>query len=253
MNAQNRRKKILEELEKNRAVNITELAEWLDVSSMTVRRDLNRLAEQGIVTLVHGGAVLNMGTTALQTMNFREKKRRLEKNHIGRFCAQLIKESESVFIDCGSTTKGIAEALTNRNNITVLTNSLPVMNVLTSAKNNKLISVPGEYVDSIKGFVGQMAVDFISQFQIDIVFIGVAAFDLEHGMSSPSIMDAGVKRALLRQARRKILVLDHSKFGVNSFMTFGAAADIDMIVTDQGVDANLVEAIRHAGIEIVLV
>lgn len=248
-----RRNEILDYLKKNNSVNITELAEILNVSSMTVRRDLNLFAEQGIVTLVHGGAVLNHGATLIHNMAFREEKLRKEKNYIANFCANLIHEGSAIFIDCGSTTKEIAEAILQKKNIVVMTNSLPAANILSAAKNIKLIMLPGIFREKPQGFFGQMTSAFISNFRIDILFLGADGLDILRGATSPDIMDGETKRSLVKQARRVVLVIDHTKLGYGSFMTVASLQEIDTIVTDKEADLEMIEEIKKQGVEVFLV
>ena len=134
MRTKERRQVILTRLENDKNLRIVETAEAMGVSTMTVRRDLQRLAEQGIVTLVHGGAVFNEGTVAMPTVAAREQKMRQEKNTMAAYCAGLIKEGNAVYLDAGSTAKAIAELLLERSNIAVLTHSLSVMNILAAAR-----------------------------------------------------------------------------------------------------------------------
>jgi DeoR/GlpR family transcriptional regulator of sugar metabolism len=253
MQTKNRRKSVLEALQKNKSVSISDLAEQLDVSSITIRRDLNRLAEQGIVTLIYGGAVLNEGTAAIASVMVRERRSQTEKSHIAAFCAELIKESNSVYIDGGSTTKNIAEAVMDRKNIVVLSHSLAVMNVLANAKDIQLISVPGVYMGAKKGFYGQLALDFISNFQLDIAFLGVSGLDIENGITGPDLDDAQIKRILIKKAKRKVIAVDHTKIGKKCFVKACDIRDIDILVTDKQADKKIIEKIRRMDVEVVLV
>lgn len=248
-----RRKEILDQLEKSSSVNITELSEILDVSSMTIRRDLNLFAEQGVVTLVHGGAVLNRGAAIMHNMPFKEEKLREEKKRIASFCANLVNEGSSIFIDCGSTTKEIAEAILQKKNIVVMTNSLPASNILSTAKNIKLIMVPGVFRDKAQGFFGQMTSEFVGNFKFDILFLGAEGLDIKQGATSPDIVDAETIRSLVKQATKVILVIDRTKLGVCSFMTVATLKEIDTIVTDKDADSELIEELRNQGVEVFLV
>ncbi len=253
MQTKNRRKSVLEELQKNKSVSISKLAAQLDVSSVTIRRDLNRLAEQGIVTLLHGGAVLNEGTAAITSVMVREKRLLTEKSHIAAFCAELIKEGNSVYIDCGSTPKSIAEAVMDKKNIVVLSHSLAVMNVLANAKDIQLISVPGVYIAAKKGFYGQLALEFISNFQLDIAFLGVGGLNLESGLTGPDIDDAQIKKVLIKKAKKKVIAVDHTKIGKEYFVKACDISDVDMLVTDKQADLHMIEKIRRMGVEVFLV
>lgn len=253
MQTKNRRKSVLEALQKNKSVSISDLAEQLDVSSITIRRDLNRLAEQGIVTLIHGGAVLNEGTAVIASVMVRERRLQTEKSLIAAFCAELIKESNSVYIDGGSTTKSIAEAVMDKKNIVVLSHSLAVMNILANAKDIQLISVPGVYMGAKKGFYGQLALDFISNFQLDIAFLGVSGLDIENGITGPDIDDAQIKKILIKKAKKKVIAVDHTKIGEKYFVKICDIRDIDILVTDKQADKKVIERIRRMDVEVVLV
>ena len=253
MKTTKRRKEILDQLEKNNSVNITELSEILDVSSMTIRRDLNLFAEQGVVTLVHGGAVLNRGAAIVHNMPFKEEKLREEKKRIASFCANLVNEGSSIFVDCGSTAKEIAEAILQKKNIVVMTNSLPACNILSTAKNIKLIMAPGIFREKTQGFFGQMTSEFISKFKIDILFLGAEGLDIKQGTTSPDIVDAETKRSIVKQATKVVLVIDHTKLGFSSFMTVATLKEIDTIVTDKDADPEMIEELKNQGIEVFLV
>ncbi|MGL5269474.1 MAG: DeoR/GlpR family DNA-binding transcription regulator [Selenomonadaceae bacterium] len=253
MNVRSRRQAVLEDLKETGVVNINELAARLSVSSMTIRRDLRRLAEQGLVTLVREGAILNSGAASLYNLTLREKKEQTEKGRIGRYCADLIKEGNAVFIDCGSTAKAIAEAITTKKNIVVLTNSLPVMNILGNNKNIRLISVPGVYVEANQGFWGELASEFLRRFKLDIVFIGAWAIDVESGIMTPDVSAAQTESVLLKQGRKTVVVIDHTKLGTSALIQIGEFDDIDLIVTDRNADEKILAEIRSKGVEISLV
>lgn len=253
MHPRARRKFILDELQKAQAVNYTELANQLEVSTMTVRRDLSYMSEQGIVTLVHGGAVLNQGATTIYSLKMRENQQAEEKNRIGSYCANLVKESDCIFIDSGSTPKTIASALLERKNIFVMTNSLPVLNILSNVKNIKLLAVPGIYTDVCRGFTGQTTSDFIRDFNIDILFVGVSALNIEQAMMTSELMDANTKRSLIRQAKKVILPIDHTKLNSSSLITFGQLSDIDLVVTSKEANKDFIKNLRYHNVPVELV
>lgn len=253
MHTKNRRQTILQHLEKEKKLSIADMADCLQVSSMTIRRDLHRLSDLGIVTLVHGGAVLNEGAASLSAVGAREQYMQKEKNTIAAYCANQIKEGNAIYLDTGSTIKGIAEAILDRQNIAVLTHSLPVMNILATARRLQLISIPGIYNIDTKGFFGDMARRMIQNFQIDIAFLGISAIDTENGIMSPDFFDQSIKLALLERAQRKIIAMDHTKIGHRSFTKVCSLKDIDMIVTDKQADPDFVTRVQRMGIEIIQV
>ena len=165
MKASARREEILKYLEANHTGYTADLCRELNVSAMTIRRDFEFMASQGLVTLIRGGAALNHGTAVIYSLKFRQTQLPLEKQRIAERCAAMVSEGNAVFIDCGSTAERIAEALRGKKNITVLTNSLDTAQVLSTAKGIRLIMVPGEFNEDIRGFNGLLTTDFIQRFR----------------------------------------------------------------------------------------
>lgn len=250
MHTRPRRIRILETLTAQKTVSIKALAEQFEVSSMTVRRDLRRLAEQGVVTLVHGGAVLNEGTTSIAAVDTRLTQMQEEKFHIGKLASSLVKEGNAVYIDAGSTAMGIAEALAERRNIAVLTHSLPVMNILARAKDVQLISIPGIYHPEYKCFLGELTQRVIHSFHIDIAFLGFSSVDMKEGLTTPDLRDAAVKREILQQTKRAVMAIDHTKIGRVALTKVADLNVIDVILTDSEADADFVARARRMGIEV---
>lgn len=237
-------------LKERRRVTIEGLAKDLEVSTMTIRRDLRRLADEDIVTLVHGGAVYNEGGAYLPALTVREKTMRREKSAIAEYCAQQIPEGSAVYLDNGSTTVEIADALRGKQNIAVLSHSLPVLNILSHAKNIQLISVSGIYEPRAKGFFGDLALRMLRQFRIDIAFLGVTAVDAEDGVMSAVFYEQALKKVLVERAKKKILAIDHTKIGGSSFLKVCDLHEIDGIVTDKFADATFITKAKRMGIEV---
>lgn len=237
-------------LKERRRVTIEGLAKDLEVSTMTIRRDLRRLADEDIVTLVHGGAVYNEGGAYLPALTVREKTMRREKSAIAEYCAQQIPEGSAIYLDNGSTTVEIADALRGKQNIAVLSHSLPVLNILSHAKNIQLISVSGIYEPRAKGFFGDLALRMLRQFRIDIAFLGVTAVDAEDGVMSAVFYEQALKKVLVERAKKKILAIDHTKIGGSSFLKVCDLHEIDGIVTDKFADATFIAKAKRMGIEV---
>ncbi|WP_288312451.1 DeoR/GlpR family DNA-binding transcription regulator [uncultured Selenomonas sp.] len=250
MQTRQRREQVLMVLKERRRVTIEGLAKDLEVSTMTIRRDLRRLADEDIVTLVHGGAVYNEGGAYLPALTVREKTMRREKSAIAEYCAQQIPEGSAVYLDNGSTTVEIADALRGKQNIAVLSHSLPVLNILSRAKNIQLISVSGIYEPRAKGFFGDLALRMLRQFRIDIAFLGVTAVDAEDGVMSAVFYEQALKKVLVERAKKKILAIDHTKIGGSSFLKVCDLHEIDGIVTDKFADATFIAKAKRMGIEI---
>lgn len=253
MNTRSRRKFVLDTLESQKSVQVKELADTLDVSAMTIRRDLRRLADMGMITLVHGGAVLNEGTATLMTVKARATRMTQEKNTIAAFCAGMIKEGNAVYLDAGTTTMEIADALKKRQNIAVLTHSLPIQNILAETEKIQLISMPGIYETAFKGYFGEMTCRMIRTFRIDIAFWGISSIDLQSGIMTPDFRDQSLKLALLEQARKNVAVFDHTKIGHVSFTQVCPINAISTIVTDKLADKDFIDAAKRKGVEVVQV
>ena len=253
MQTKERRRNVLQALERKKTIYLSELAEDLSVSTMTIRRDIRRLADQGIVTLIHGGAVLNEGAAFLPSVNVREQRMKQEKDHIASYCASLIREGNCVYLDTGSTPQAIAGAIAERQNIVVLTHSLSVVNILVHAHHLQLISMPGTYQEEAKGFFGEMTQRIVGEFQMDLAFFGACGVDTVHGMMAPTLYDKAMKQAVMAQSRKKVLAVDHTKIGIVAFAKVCALAEFDILVTDKRADKDFVDYARRHGVEVVQV
>ena len=253
MNAAERRKEIMEYLEQNQEAYTASLCQRMSVSAMTIHRDFAYLARQGLITLLRGGAALNHGAAVLHSLQLRQTCQPEEKRRIAAYCAGLVKEGESVFIDCGSTALCIAEALRAKKNVLVLTASLDAAQILSAMDGIQLIMVPGVFAKPLRGFTGQMTVDFMRRFFVDWMFLGANGLDSVQGLSSPDYTDAETKRALLRQARRLVVAADHTKLGQSCFEIIAGLSEIDRIVTDRGAERDVVKDFTDQKIEMILV
>ena len=152
MHTRERRSALLAALKEKKKVTVAELASAFDVTTMTIRRDLKRLADENIVTLVHGGAIYNEGGTTLASVGVRALLNQQGKSQLGRYCASLVQEGNAIYLDSGSTCMSIAAALAGRRNIAVLTNSLAVMNILAGSTGLQLFSMGGIFDHGTNGF-----------------------------------------------------------------------------------------------------
>ena len=252
MNAIERKRYILNELQRNGSVVITDLAERIQVSSMTIRRDLNAMAEDGMVTLEHGGAVLNNGSLFEFNMSFKSEINATEKQRIAAKCMEYINEGDSIFLDAGTTPNEVAVLLRGKRNISVLTHSLMVANTTANMRNIKLIMCPGEFRENSMAFLGPLTDDFIQHFQIDTLFLSLEGIDLNDGLSVVDVQDGHTKKVLVEKAKRVICIADHSKFNKSFFYKIAPVADVDLVVTDTGLDAATQELFRQNNVPLVL-
>lgn len=252
MNAIERKRYILGELQRNGSVVITDLAERIQVSSMTIRRDLNAMAEDGMVTLEHGGAVLNNGSLFECSISFKNEINVAEKQRIAAKCLEYINEGDSIFLDAGTTPNELAALLRSKRNISVLTHSLLVANTAANMRNIKLIMCPGEFRENSMAFLGPLTDDFIQQFQIDTLFLSLEGIDLVDGLSVVDVLDGHTKTVLVKKAKRVICMADHSKFNKSFFYKIAPIADVDLVIADEGLDEATRELFRQNNIPLVL-
>ncbi len=251
MKVTTRRENLLCEIKENRHINFSELAAKFKVSEMTIRRDLQELADEGIITLVQGGAVLNEGGKAVApNVSARGRERIDAKILIGEICATIIKEGNVIFLDTGSTTLSIARALISRKNIAVITNSLPILNVLSANNDIQLFALAGIYYPMLSGFYGGMTVRHLKTFHVDAAFIGIPAVNFEQGLMTNDGKDCDLKQAALEVSRKKILVTDHTKFDNKTFLKVCDINVLDKIVMDVEPDEKFLRRAQKLNIEI---
>lgn len=252
MNSIERKKAIIQALKINGSVNISELAEELHVSGMTIRRDLNQFSKEGIVTLTHGGAVINTGALFEFGINFKQDENVSEKRAIAKHCAALAKEGDSVFLDAGTSVKEIAGMFINKKNIVVLTHSLMAANILSIAPCIRVIMCPGEFRETSMAYMGPLTDEFIKRFKIDLLFLGVEGVDLKSGVSVPDILDGATKKTLVEKAEKIICAADHSKFNKSFLYSVAPLNKLHAIVTDSGIDPEIAETYRANHINLII-
>lgn len=243
-----RRQQILLELKLRPHVRISELAERLNVSSETLRRDFDALSEEGLVARAHGGAsVRTQGH--YPGLDERKGERLKERQRIGKLAAELVQDGETVMVDSGSTTMEFARALAFRGTqCTVITNSIPVAMTLGHGAAQVLIC-PGEYLPAESATIGVDALDFLARFNVDHCMIGASGFTAD-GPCEAVRGFASVKRMMLRRASRRNLLIDSEKFGRNGLAQVGDLSGLDTIISDALPPAEMLNIIKTAGIRV---
>ena len=217
---------------------VDELAIRLDVTTQTIRRDLNELCERQILSRVHGGAVIS---SSLEDISYGARKQlaAVSKRAIGEAAAALIPDDASLFIYIGTTAEEVAWALTQHKRLFVITNNINVAMALYANPGINVV-VSGGPVRSVDGaVVGSATVDMIRQFKVDYAVIGASALDESGTLLYFDPLEVAVSRAIIENANKVILVCDQSKFGHKAPVRGCALADIDIFVTDQMRSATL--------------
>ncbi|WP_323765238.1 DeoR/GlpR family DNA-binding transcription regulator [Marinovum sp.] len=245
-----RRGQILLELKLRPHVRISELARGFNVSTETVRRDLDALAEDGLIARAHGGASAP-AQGHYPGLDERSTARIAEREWIGRRAAELVTDGETVMIDSGSTTIQLARALAFRGTrCTVITNSIPVAMTIGHGAPD-VVLCPGEYLAAESAVVGTETLEFLSRFNVDRCMIGASGLS-EEGPSETVRGFGAVKRMMLQRAAKRHLLIDAGKFGRRGLARVGEMADLDSIVVDCRPQGRLLAAVDGAEVEIVV-
>lgn len=208
------------------------LAEVLDVSEETIRRTAKSLARADLVQRVHGGVYL-VNTEAEASVFSRLGRRSTEKHKIAEATAALVPDGSCVFLDVGSTTAFVAQALRDHEKLTIVTNSLTVAQALVNRNGNRVFLAGGELRHAEGAAFGTEALDFIRRFFFDIAIMSVDGISLNAGFLLRGSQEAALARTAISQAGRKIVVADHQKFGQNAPLIACEPDSIDILVTDQ--------------------
>lgn len=246
-----RHKLIVEIIEQRNSVTVTELCERLDVSDVTIRRDLRLLEDEGLLKRVYGGAVSRRGRSYEPPYLVRTAANIEQKVAIGKEAAQLVQKGDSIAIDIGTTTHELAKCLVGTPNLTIITASLPIAAVLAEAPNIRLIVSGGIVRNQEHSMIGHIPVDTFQKFHLDKAFIGIGGLDLDAGLTEYNLEDALVKQAIIRSAEQVIVVADGTKLGQSCFASVAPLSVVDMLVTDVNAPPEIVEALGDLGIKVI--
>jgi DeoR family transcriptional regulator, fructose operon transcriptional repressor len=242
--AEERQLFILELARREGRVDAGVLAEQLSVSAETIRRDLSALERQGVLRRTHGGAI------PLQRLGFdpvlmtRASSMVEEKTRIGEAAVAYLPAEGSILIDGGSTTATLAESIPGDRPLTVLTGALPTALTL-AGKDNLTVLMPGGAIRRRSlCLVGPWADRDLSEVCVDTAFIGTNGLSVERGLTTSDQAEAVTKQAMIKAARRVILLCDHSKIGADDFYRFASLSQVDVLITDSGLDPDLAEDLR---------
>lgn len=246
MLARERQSYILERVRRHGAVKVSDLTRALSVSDMTVRRDLDLLARQGLVDKVHGGATSpSLTSTDEPGFDAKSSRERTEKDAIARLAAQMVRPGCAVGLSAGTTTWTLAQQLLEVPGITVVTNSVQIATVFWNAPDpSQTVVLTGGIRTPSDALVGPVAVAALRSLNLDIVFLGVHGMDARTGFSSPNLLEAETSRALARSARRLAVVADHTKWNVIGISTIAALGEADVVVTDDGLAVDAMATLQ---------
>jgi DeoR/GlpR family transcriptional regulator of sugar metabolism len=240
-------------VEQRGRVTVTELSEQFEVSEATVRRDLEELDGRGWIQRTHGGAVRIERATREPPMMQRINESRIEKQRIGQAAASLVQDGETIFLGSGTTVLEVARHLPQDMRLTVITNSLPVVNELTDRPNVEMIVIGGMLRQTELSMVGHIAEQAVREFRADRVFMGMRAIDARHGFTNDYLPETMTDRAVLDIAPQVIVIADHRKFGRVSSVLVGPVTAAHLVITDGATSPECIAELRELGIEVMQV
>ncbi len=250
-----RRKRILELLEKDGPVTTTELERRLNVTGATIRSDLREMEREGAIVRFHGGAAL-ADQSRLNSPNENYMRRSVmhvaEKIAIGRAAAKLVSEGETIFLDSSSTTFHMIPFISHLENLTIVTNGIHTAMEIQRYSNFRTVLVGGVLRSHSGAIEGLLCEDMLRKISGDSYFVSGNGFSLAAGLTGHNFYELELKRRFAEKSRRRIALVDSSKLCNDSTSSFIPSEQVDVIITDSGIAPDQVRRIREAGIEIIV-
>jgi len=249
-----RKNKILELLKANKQVSTQELEEELDVSGATIRNDLAQLEEKGLIERIHGGAVLpdEKNTSSFRSFHKRSEKNVQQKKAIGKVAKDYIKSGQTIMLDASSTILYLLPYLTNCEKLTVITNGIYTALEVKNEEDFNVILLGGimrPNSGSVEGLIGGCMLDDISA---DTMITSSHGFNVDSGLTDFNFYEVELKKKMVAKSDKLIALVDSTKIGHTSAAQFAKANDIDLLITDSGIDDEEAVKIREAGIELLI-
>lgn len=238
--AKTRQKKIHQLVQAKGFETIENMANVFDVTPQTIRRDIKQLSQKGLLRRYHGGAG---SVSSVENVAYNERMVLCleEKQQIARMLAQKIPNRASLFINIGTTTEAVAQALCDHKQLRVITNNLNVAAIMSANKDFEIIVAGGLVRYRDRGIIGEATIDFIGQFKVDYGIIGISGIDSDGTLLDFDYREVHAARAIINNSRKVYLVADHTKFGRNAMVRLGNINEIDAIFTDRDIPSDLKE------------
>ena len=246
-----RRNEILEKLQTDRRVVVSELSQLYDVSEETIRRDLEKLVNDGYAIKSYGGAVINENINIELPFNIRKNRNILGKQHIAELVTEFVNDGDSIMLDASTTAVYIAKALQEKGkkNLTVITNSIEIIIELFDVQDWTILSTGGVSRDGSFALVGPQTDRMLSSYHVDKSIISCKGIDMSAGVTDSDDLHANNKRTMLKAAKEKILAIDSSKFDRVAFTEIGALDELTTVVTDEKPEDKWLQVFKDSGIQ----
>jgi DeoR family transcriptional regulator, fructose operon transcriptional repressor len=247
-----RQRAILERLEQTARVEVTDLSKILGVSEVTIRKDLQELEQLSLLKRVHGGAISTHRTKWNPSLENRLGAQSDSKLAIAKAAIELVHDGDTLILDAGTTTLALARHLRGRrHNLTVITNSLPVLAELSNSDYD-LVVIGGMFRQHSLAMIGPLAVACLAKLHADIAFVGATAASLERGLCTPNIIEAETKAAMVKAASERVALIDYSKIGQASLAPFASWTEIQALITDETLDVKTTNYLQNQNVKVVV-
>jgi DeoR family transcriptional regulator of aga operon len=248
-----RRQHVLALIQRDGRVLVSDLSDELGISRITIRKDLDYLEARGQVQRTHGGALTpRRGALLDPSLAEKEHHQFKEKRRIAQAAVRMVKEGQCVILDSGSTTTAIARELRIFSSLTVITNAVNIAGELANTSFDVILT-GGMLRRNSFSLVGPLAEEVLREIHADILFLGVDGFDPAIGVTTPNVLESRVNRLMVQAAQKVVAVCDSTKFSSRSLALIVPPTSIDVVITDTQISEVTAEALRNAGIELVLV
>ena len=247
--------KIVEFVNKKKSASVSEIKDLVKVSEVTVRKELEALDKKGAIRRTRGGAVSLSSLVLEYTEIEKEQLNSVQKRAIAERAYEMIQDSQTVFLDAGSTTFELARCICRgtKRGIIVVTNSFKIINELLRRPDIELVFAGGCVRNKMMSCVGSITEDIITSLCYDISFIGANAVSIDDGISTPNLFEATIKKKMVDSAKRAILLCDSSKFDSTSMAKICPLGRFELLITDDGISASFAKRSKAIGLDVVAV
>lgn len=246
----NRLRDLEDYMQRKRSATLIEISEHFNISINTVRRDIKELLNHGTIRKVYGGIVWsdedNIVPITDRSMVYIDEKR-----YIGKLASRLVKDGETIYIDSGTTAVNLMPFISDRRDLTIVSNSLIVFNEIQKYPGLNLLANGGLFNFKTKSFVGLGTINGLKDIRLNCAFMSATAVSIEGGAANNSMHEAEVKRAVLDHSSQLILMADHSKFDKTATITFCNLDRFDYLITDQKLPQNYIDKLASCNVELI--
>ncbi|GKU85145.1 DeoR/GlpR family DNA-binding transcription regulator [Niallia sp. NCCP-28] len=249
---QDRQSEIMKQLHEFKTVKISELSKELNVTRETIRKDLYEMEEKGLVRKVHGGAILNKANLETSYIN-RKNTNENEKRSIVKRASEFVENGDTLYIDYGTTALLFTREILSKKDLTIITNSLPIANEVIDYSDFEVIIIGGNVRKNEKSLFGPIAYRVIEKLYVDKGFFGIGGVDIKAGFTNVHMGESEVSRLMLEHCQKNIVMADYSKFNTVSMNQVAPIEEVDVLITDDKADSNLLEQLNEKNVKVITV